>query len=236
MRRRTLLATALGMFTQFSGNSLISNYLVLILKSIGYSDPFFVLKLSLGKEVWGMLVGMAMASFASRFPRRKIYLICASCLLAVYTAWTIAQAHQQITGSKAAGIAVIVMIFLYSPAYSLGYNALTYTYLVEVFPFYIRTKGISWFQLFGRLSGFFSTFVNPIGLANVKWKYLITYIGFLCFEIVFIYFLFPETYNRTLEELTFRKFRPFPLRFLMPFVAKIIFSIRDPRGERQDHS
>lgn len=49
----------------------------------------------------------------------------------------------------------------------------------------------------------FGSFVNPIGLENLDWKYLIVYVVWLCFEVVFIYFLFPETYGKTLEELTF---------------------------------
>lgn len=53
----------------------------------------------------------------------------------------------------------------------------------------------------------FSTFVNPIGLANAGWKYLIMYCVWIAFEIVCIYFLWPETKGRTLEELTFRKSR-----------------------------
>ncbi len=43
--------------------------------------------------------------------------------------------------------------------------------MVELWPFLERAHGITVFQLFGRLAGFFTTFVNPIGMANVKWKY-----------------------------------------------------------------
>lgn len=53
------------------------------------------------------------------------------------------------------------------------------------------------------MAGFFTTFVNPIGLANVSWRYLISYCCFLAFEIAFVYFMFPETFGRTLEELAF---------------------------------
>lgn len=79
------------------------------------------------------------------------------------------------------------------------------TFLVELFPFAVRTRGMAIFQFFGRGAGFFSTFVNPIGLKNATWKYLIMYCVWLAFEIVCIYFLWPETYGRTLEELTFRE-------------------------------
>ena len=208
MRRRSLIGAMLGLFTQFSGNTLISNYLVIILEAIGYTDPFVQNKINLGNTAWNLVVCMTFALTIPRFPRRRMYLLCATCLICIYTGWTIAQARQMITGAVAPGIAVIVFIYLYSPAYAIGYNALTYTYLVELFPFYVRTKGVTWFQLFGRAAGFFGTFVNPIGLNDIKWKYLLVYVCFLAFEWAFIWFMFPETYNRTLEELTFCKSDP----------------------------
>jgi hypothetical protein len=38
------------------------------------------------------------------------------------------------------------------------------------------------------------------------WKYLIMYIAMICAEILTIYFFYPETYGRTLEELSFCKY------------------------------
>lgn len=40
-------------------------------------------------------------------------------------------------------------------------------------------------------------------MADIKWRWLIFYCCWLAFEIVFVYFLFPETFGRTLEELAF---------------------------------
>jgi sugar porter (SP) family MFS transporter len=203
MRHRSLIGAALGLFVQFSGNNIISNYLVQILRKIGITDPHVQVRYNVGTEAWGFLIALLMAGITPRFPRRRMYLLCASSLLCVYTAWTIAQARNRITGSKESGYAVLVFIFLYKPAYCIGYNALTYVYMVEIFPYYVRTKGLSWFQLFGRSASMFSSFVNPIGLHDLDWKYLLVYVVWLLFEVVFIYFLFPETYGKTLEELTF---------------------------------
>jgi sugar porter (SP) family MFS transporter len=203
MRHRALIGAALGLFTQFSGNNLISNYLVKILEMIGIKDAHTKVRYNVGTEAWGFLCALVMASIVPRFPRRRMYMLCATSLLLVYTAWTIAQARNRITKSKESGYAVLVMIFLYKPAYCIGYNALTYVYMVEVFPYYVRTKGLAWFQLFGRSASMFSSFVNPIGLDNLDWKYLIVYVVWLCLEVVFIYFLFPETFGKSLEELTF---------------------------------
>lgn len=79
-------------------------------------------------------------------------------------------------------------------------------YLVEIFPYFGRSRGISWFQFYGRGAGFFATYVNPVGLKNISWKWLLVYCCWLAFEVVFIYLFFPETSGRTLEELSFSKF------------------------------
>lgn len=85
--------------------------------------------------------------------------------------------------------------------------------MVEVWPYAERSSGIAVFQFFGRLAGFFTTFVNPIGLKDVGWKYLISYCCWLAYEFVFVYFMFPETHGRTLEELAFSKwFSDFSLK------------------------
>lgn len=206
MRRRALVSGFLGVFCQFSGNNLISQYLVPILDMIGIKKGATQLKFSVGREAWGFIVCFTLATITPRYPRRRMYLLCTVCLLLCYSAWTAAQARQMITGSEAAGIVVVFFIFLYTPCYNIAYNALTYVYLVELWPYYARTKGITWFQFWSRAASTFGGQVNPIGLEDIKWKYLLVYVCFLCFEIVFIYFLFPETFGKTLEELTFCEF------------------------------
>ncbi len=87
--------------------------------------------------------------------------------------------------------------------YNIGWNALSYTYVVEVFPFQQRAQGVATEQLAVRLAVFFNTYVNPIALDAITWKYYIVYCVWILVEIATVYTLFPETYNRSLEELSF---------------------------------
>ncbi|KAJ0310438.1 hypothetical protein COL516b_002240 [Colletotrichum fioriniae] len=96
-----------------------------------------------------------------------------------------------------------VFIFVYSPFYNIGWNALAYTYLVELFPFSQRAKGIAVEQLTVRFAVFFNTYVNPIALDSIGWKYYIVYCVWILVEILTVYMIFPETQGRTLEELSF---------------------------------
>ncbi|KAG6825163.1 hypothetical protein H0H87_010130 [Tephrocybe sp. NHM501043] len=178
-------------------------FLARILENVGIHDNHTKNVINLGITCWGFVNASIFALTATRFKRRTIYLTCTISLLTVFTAWTIASARYSISGDQASSRAVIAFIFLYSPCYNIAYNALTYTFLVELFPFKVRAKGISVFQWFSRAAGFFNQFVNPIGIANAGWKYYISYCIFLLFEVTFVYFLFPETHGRTLEELAF---------------------------------
>ncbi|KAI0521698.1 guanine deaminase [Xylaria bambusicola] len=207
-RRRLLLSTMLGLFTQWSGNTLISYYLGDILEAIGQTDSVFKQKINVAIAATSLVSGTIASLLVKRFRRRVMYLACTCSLLIVYISWTISMKYA-IDGKNsgelnaAAGGAVLFFIFAYSPAYNIGYNALTYTYMIEIWPYAERSRGIAYFQLWGRLANFFTTFVNPIGLENAGWRYLISYVVFLAYEIVFVYFMFPETFGRTLEELAF---------------------------------
>jgi hypothetical protein len=75
--------------------------------------------------------------------------------------------------------------------------------MVEIFPYAERSRGISVEQFFVRGAGFFTTYINPISLDGARWKYLIMYIVMIFMKILAIYFFYPETQGRTLEELAF---------------------------------
>lgn len=76
-------------------------------------------------------------------------------------------------------------------------------YLVEVFPFTVRAKGIAMEQWWVRASSFINTFVSPVGMEALKWRFYIFYCCWISLEALCIYLLFPETSGRTLEELAF---------------------------------
>lgn len=198
-----MIAAFLGLATQWSGNGLISYYLSPILTDVGITDSLTKQAINLSVTVWGLVTAFTIAFFATRFPRRVAYLTCTLSILCVFVIWTAASARYAETGSKSWSGLVIALIFLYQPCYAVAFNALSYAYLPELFPYQIRTRGASVFQWFSRAGLFLNTFVNPIGMANAGWKYLTSYCVFVAFEICFIYFVFPETVNKSIEELAF---------------------------------
>jgi MFS family permease len=211
MRRRVLIAVMMGLFTQMSGNTLLSYYSNLLFEMMGYTSNYAKTRINIANQCWSLLNGVAIALVVSRFRRRWMFMLSAASMCIVFIGMTVSFERLQFAKdhkftNKSAGIAALVFFFSYSACYNIGNNSLTYTYLVELFPYAQRTMGIGVEQVFGKLGGFFSTNVNPLALSAINWKFFAIYCGWITFELLTVYFLYPETYNRTLEELTFCKY------------------------------
>ncbi|KFY68333.1 hypothetical protein V496_01153 [Pseudogymnoascus sp. VKM F-4515 (FW-2607)] len=208
MRRRVFIAAMMGLFTQMSGNTLLSYYSSLLFGMMGYTSNFAKTRINLANNCWSLLTATITALIITRFRRRYMFMLSAALMCTVFIAITVCfkklgEATDAGYRNGAAGIAALVFYFSYQPCYNIGNNALTYTYLVELFPYAERSRGIGVEQLFGKLGGFFSSNVNPIALDAISWKFLAIYCGWIFFELIFVYTFYPETYGRTLEELAF---------------------------------
>ncbi|KAI1341393.1 general substrate transporter [Xylariaceae sp. FL0016] len=205
-RRRLLIGSLVGVMTQLSGNVVISYYLGDILALVGFTNPQFAAKYNIGNQVWGLLCAVVTALFVMRFRRRTMYLFAILWCLTAYVAWTICAGIAVVDNNSVAGKLCLFWIYFYQPGYNIGFNALTYTFLVELFPYAMRARGITIFQFFGKAAQFFGTNVNPVGLdpkTGIGWKFLIVYCCWIAIEAVLIWWLWPETSGRTLEELAF---------------------------------
>lgn len=127
--RRAVIALCVGVFTQWSGNNPLSFYLSKILNQVGITSPRQQNVFNLGNTCWGFCNAVFMALMVQRFKRRTMYLTCITGILCVYIMLTVSAAQFAQTGVKSAGTTTLVAIFLYSPLYNMGFNALTYSVL-----------------------------------------------------------------------------------------------------------
>ncbi|KAK3659958.1 hypothetical protein LTR56_000884 [Elasticomyces elasticus] len=200
-RKRTLIAACVGLFSQWSGNGLTSYYLAKVLTTVGITDKRVQNQVNLGLSCWNLVTGCTGAFLTKVLRRRTQYLIAFIGMMIVFACWTGASADFAQTKNKNAAGAVVAMIFIYYMFYTVM-HPLTYIYITEVFPFVIRAKGLGVTQTFTRGAAAFNTFVNPIALDALQWKYYIVYVVWLGVEALIIFFLYPETKGPTLEELS----------------------------------
>ncbi|KAG8918500.1 hypothetical protein FRC00_012423 [Tulasnella sp. 408] len=205
---------ALGLFSQWSGNGLISSYTNLILEGVGITSASK--KTLINGVLQLMNLGMAALSalYVERAGRRKLFLTSnvpsdtelvlnsrdlVSCGIA-FSIWTATMVVFQQNGSYASAMVAVVFIFIYYIFYDIAYTPILVTYVVEILPFRIRAKGFAVLQFTITLALIFNQYVNPVALKRIGWKYYLFYIGWLVFELAFVYFYLWETRGRTLEQ------------------------------------
>lgn len=76
-------------------------------------------------------------------------------------------------------------------------------YTTEILPYGIRAKGIAISTISTYAALCINTWVNPIAMAAISWKYYFVYIGMCVYLFAVTWFFFPETKGRTLEEVAY---------------------------------
>ncbi|KAL2833789.1 general substrate transporter [Aspergillus cavernicola] len=200
-RHRLIILISAGLFSQWSGNGLVSYYIAKILEDVGYTDPVEQNLINGCLQIMNFIVALTMCFFVDKIGRRKLFLISTAGMLVAFIVWTICSAQYDIAGNRSAANAVIAMIYVYYLFYNIAWSGLLVGYTVEILPYSIRAKGMTvmWFCIDAAL--FFNQYVNPIALDNIGWKYYIFYCVWLGFELVVVWFFYIETRNTPLEEI-----------------------------------
>ncbi|KAL3423087.1 hypothetical protein PVAG01_04834 [Phlyctema vagabunda] len=206
-RLRFFIILAVGFFSQWSGNGLISYYLTLILNSIGYTTQDKQTLINGILTIWNLVTTMFFALLVNRFKRRTMFLTSTVCMLICYIVWTGLEATYEKAvdsgeeGNPNVAKGVLAMIFLYNAAFAIGWGPLQVTYVVEILPYNLRARGLVLYNLFVAMALIFNQYANPIAVTAIKWKYYIAYDVWIFIELLVVYFLFVETQGSSLEEM-----------------------------------
>ncbi|KAL4942374.1 hypothetical protein BDV06DRAFT_235466 [Aspergillus oleicola] len=200
-RKRCLLIILTAIFSQCSGNGLVSYYLSQVLNTIGITGSIDQAKINGGLTIWCLVVSLAAAFLVDRFGRKTLFLFAGVGMLISFSIWTACSAVYNKTGSEPAGRAVLAMIFLFYGTAGAAWPGLTVAYTVEILPFNIRAKGLTLCTCVAALAGIYNQYVNPLGLEALGWKFYFVYVAILVIECLVIYFYFVETRGPTLEEI-----------------------------------
>jgi len=145
-RLRFAIILAVGFFSQWSGNGLISYYLTLILDSIGYTGQETQTLINGLLAIWSLVTCLFFSLIVNRFRRRTMFLTSTITMLITFIIWTGLQStyEKQVdatgTGNPHVAKGVLAMIFLYSLAFNIGWTPLQVTYVVEILPYNLRAR------------------------------------------------------------------------------------------------
>ncbi|KAL2425366.1 MFS-type transporter criB [Exophiala dermatitidis] len=199
-RKRALMACVLMWGDSFLGIYVMTNYGVLIYASLGLggSTPLLL------NACWTTLTIIGntwTALYIDRFGRRKFMLIgSCGCLLALILLCALTASFLG-TDNTAGLKAAVFMVWLYIVFWCFFIDATQYVYVSEIFPNHLRPHGVALGLSAFYLASEVTLVAAPVALNDIGWKFYLVLIVPSVFYIVVMYFMFPETKGRTLEEI-----------------------------------
>jgi sugar porter (SP) family MFS transporter len=200
-RHRLLIVVTAGIFSQTAGSGLVSYYIFLVLSQIGITDSKTQLVINGCLTIFNFVIAGGMAFTVDRFGRRPLFLTATFGMCLAMTGWTISSQQYDAHSTAASGRAVIALIFIFSFFYNLAWSGLLIGYVVEISPFYLRSRYLTIMLVSVAMGLFFSNYVNPVALSNITWKYYLCYIIWLAIQSIVVYFFYIETKGHSLETI-----------------------------------
>nr|GAT60736.1 hexose transporterarabidopsis thliana mutm homolog-1 [Mycena chlorophos] len=199
-RKRMRIIIGIAVFSQWSGNGLVSYYINLVLEGVGIDNTRTKASINAGLQVFNFVVAVTASFLVDYMGRRTLFLVSNTGMLFAFALWTTTEAIFNSMAKTAAAKATIPIIFIFYLFYDLAYTPMLVAYTLEILPYKIRAKGFAVMNLVVFLTSAFNQFVNPWALDRLHWYYYMVYLGWLVLELCFIFFFIVETKGKTLEE------------------------------------
>lgn len=202
VRRRLLLAVALNMGQQLTGQGTLNTYSTAIYKKVWTSTSTINLINALN-ATFGILFTLNAVWTVDRFGRRWLFLVGAAgmalCMLLVAVVGLATPGAD--AKSEPVGIAIVFLLFLFIFFYKPSWGATTWIWTSEVFSMNVRAQAVGMCsQTQNVAQAVFNQFF-PLFLASKGLKVFFFFMGINVCLGVFVWFLVPETKQVPLEEI-----------------------------------
>lgn len=177
-RYRFAVLISLGIFSQWSGNAIISNYSSSLYDSAGIHGSTQKLGLSAGQTCLALLVSVTMALLVDKLGRRPTFLVSTTGMFCTFIFWTLTSGLYDEHGSPGANYAMIFFIWVFGIFYSTAWSGLLVGYAIEILPYKLRAKGLMIMNLTVQAALTLNTYANPLAFdyfAGHTWKLYLIY-------------------------------------------------------------
>lgn len=183
-RYRFAVLISLGIFSQWSGNAIISNYASKLYDSAGITGSTQKLGLSAGQTCLALIVSISMAMLVDKFGRRPMFLAATGGMFGTFIFWTLTAALYEEKGAKGANYAMLFFIWIFGVFYSLAWSGLLVGYSIEILPYKLRAKGLMVMNMTVQAALTLNAYANPVAFEAWEghtWKlYLIYTVSLTC--------------------------------------------------------
>ncbi|CAE6532622.1 unnamed protein product, partial [Rhizoctonia solani] len=200
-RRRIRIIFGIAVFSQWSGNGLISYYLERVLNGIGITKTDDQTLINGVLSIYNFIIAIVASMNVENAGRRRLFLASNSGMASAYLKNFFIYGLKGYPPYNAhAGRGVLAFVFIFNGFYAIAYTPLIVSYTVEILPFFLRAKGLAFMNLSVMGAIIFNQYTNPIALDALQWKYYLVYSCWLVFELAYMYMFAVETKGRSLEE------------------------------------
>ncbi|GFZ50245.1 hypothetical protein JCM24511_08001 [Saitozyma sp. JCM 24511] len=197
-RYRMLVISMVSVFSELDLPP-TSYYLPIMVEAAGVTNTHTVLLLNALQTPIMLCFALTGLNIIERWGRRPSLMVSSTGMtisVAMITAMTaVTPTHQH------AGIVGILFLYVFLAIFAFFWTPLQALYPVEVLTFANRAKGFAYYGFLNNAIKIFNTYVPPLAIKKAGWRFYILYIIVDAIGIVCIYFFFPETKGRNLEEV-----------------------------------
>lgn len=203
--QRTTLAVVSQCFQQISGINLITYYAATVYENYLHLGPVLsrVLAACTGTEFF--LASWIGVYTIERFGRRKLMLGGAAgmAISMAVLAVSVQRIEQNGPNSTDIGpaIAATVFFFVYNTFFGIGWLGMSWLYSAEIVGLEIRSAATGLSTASNWIFNFLIVLITPICFDHIGWKTYLVFAIVNAFIVPSIYFFFPETAYRSLEEI-----------------------------------
>ncbi|KAI0169564.1 general substrate transporter [Hypoxylon sp. FL1284] len=195
---RTLLAFVNQMFQQISGINLITYYAPVIYSGLGMSD-FMARLLAAINGTEYFIASWPSVFLVERVGRRKLMLFGAAGQ-AISMA-VLAGSNSAPVENTAAHIVAIVFLFVFNSFFAIGWLGMTWLYPAEITSLRIRAPANALSTSSNWIFNFLVVMITPVAFNSIGYQTYIIFAVINAFMVPCVYFFFPETAYRSLEEM-----------------------------------
>ncbi|OQU97101.1 hypothetical protein CLAIMM_03092 [Cladophialophora immunda] len=200
-RKRLMLAAVISFFGQSTGVLVLNNYGPTIYAALGY-DTEKQLAFQAGWVTMGVVANLVGALIVDKIGRRPLLMFsfCGCCVCLILEAAMVAVYGGQ-TANHAGLQMGVAATYLFLFLYSMGADVASYCIYSELFPNFMRARGLSVTIAVLALTDILYLQLAPTAFASIGWKYYLVFIILSAISVVWIYFVVPETKEIPLEEM-----------------------------------
>ena len=215
IRRRVFLGASMQMWSQLSGMNVMMYYIIYVFQGAGLTGTRGNLIADSVQYVLNVLFTIPAIIYIDRWGRRPLmiigtflmgfFLCLVGGLQGGFGAWgTVEGSTDRVwVINNHAGVTkgIIVCSYLFVCSFAITLGPVSWTYPAEIFPMRVRGKAVSVSTATNWLFNFALAWAVPPALSTIAWKTYFIFAAFNFAACIQFIFMFPETAQRTLEEV-----------------------------------